>query len=143
MHAPSSFNSLGHDLPAIRRVDARAPSRWLEAGWQDIRRTPIASLAYGLLFALGGNLIILALLEHPHLVALSISGFFFVAPLLAAGLYELSRASANGEKLIFVESLRVFRRNFQSLALFGLLLALIATLWERFTAVAFALLGAT
>lgn len=143
MHAPSSFHSFGHDLPAIRRVDARAPSRWLEAGWQDIRRTPIASLAYGLLFALGGDLIILALLEHPHLLALSISGFFFVAPLLAAGLYELSRASANGEKPIFVESLRVFRHNFQSLALFGLLLALIATLWERFSAISFALLGAT
>lgn len=141
MHAPSSFNGFAHDLPAIRTIDARAPSRWLEAGWQDIRRTPIASLAYGLLFALGGDLIILSLLEHPHLVALSISGFFFLAPLLAAGLYELSRASARGEKLIFFESLRVFRRNFQSLALFGLLLALITILWERVTAVAFALLG--
>jgi len=143
MHAPSSFDSFGHDLPAIRRVDARAPSRWLEAGWQDIRRTPIASLAYGLLFALGGDLIILALLGQPHLLALSVSGFFFVAPLLAAGLYELSRASAKGEKPIFIDSLRVFRHNFQSLALFGLLLALIAMLWERLTAISFALLGAT
>jgi len=143
MQAPLSYRQFEDDLPSIRRVDVRAPARWLEAGWQDIRRTPIASLAYGLLFALGGDLIILSLLSHPHLLALSVSGFFFVAPLLAAGLYELSRASARGEKLIFVDSLRVFGRNFQSLALFGLLLALIAMLWERLTAIAFALLGAT
>lgn len=142
MFTPTRFDTSGHDLPALRRIDGRAPSRWLEAGWQDLRRTPIASLAYGLLFALGGDLIILALLEHPYLVALSVSGFFFVAPLLAAGLYELSRSSARGEHLTFIDSLRVFRRNVQSLALFGLLLALVAALWERVSAVAFALLGA-
>lgn len=124
----------------IRRIDARAPSRWLEAGWQDIRANPLPSLAYGLLFALGGNLILLSLVAHPHLVTFAISGFFLVAPLLAAGLYELSRARENGEKLMFIDSLRAFRRNGQSLALFGLLLALTSLLWERFTAIAFAVL---
>ena len=126
---------------SIRRVDARGPSRWLEAGWQDIRFNPLPSLAYGLLFGLGGNLILLSLLSHPHLVTVAISGFFLVAPLLAAGLYELSRAHERGEKIFFIDSLKCFRRNGQSLALFGLFIALIALLWERFTAIAFALLS--
>lgn len=143
MSTPYHFDRFSQALPGVRQVDMHAPSRWLEAGWQDIRRNPLPSLAYGLLFALGGDLIILALLQHPHLVALSISAFFFVAPLLAAGLYALSRAGETGEKPMFLDSLHVFRRNTQSLALFGLLLALIAMLWERFSAVAFALLGAS
>lgn len=125
----------------IRHIDAHAPGRWLAAGWQDIRANPLPSLAYGLLFALGGDLILLSLLSHPHLLSVAISGFFLVAPLLAAGLYELSRARESGEKLMFIDSLRAFRRNGQSLALFGLLLALTALFWERLTAIAFAMLS--
>lgn len=135
------FSSPGDAAVGIRRIDARAPSRWLEATWQDIRHNPLPSLAYGLLFALGGDLILLSLVSHPHLLTFAISGFFLVAPLLAGGLYELSRARERGEKPLFIESLRAFRRNGQSLALFGLLLALTALLWERFTAIAFALLS--
>lgn len=135
------FSTPGDSAVAIRRIDARAPSRWLEAAWQDIRHNPLPSLAYGLLFALGGDLILLSLVSHPHLLTFAISGFFLVAPLLAGGLYELSRARERGEKPLFIESLRAFRRNGQSLALFGLLLALTALLWERFTAIAFALLS--
>lgn len=142
MHTVSSLRpgQLGAS-GAIRRIDARAPSRWLEAAWQDIKANPLPSLAYGLLFAIGGDLILLSLVSHPHLLTFAISGFFLVAPLLAAGLYELSRARENGEKLMFIDSLRAFRRNGQSLALFGLLLALTALLWERFTAIAFAMLS--
>ncbi len=131
----------GFDLPAVRSISWQHPLRWLIAGWQDLRANPLPSLAYGLLFGLGGDLIILAVLEHPHLLTLSVSGFFLLAPLLAAGLYELSRARAQGEQLTFLESLRCFPRNAQSLALFGLLLALATLMWERFSAVALALLG--
>lgn len=142
MNPLSDFHAQGTSLPHIRRVAADRPWHWLRAGWQDLRANPLPSLAYGLLFALGGDLIILALLETPHLVTVSISGFFLVAPLLAAGLYELSRKTEAGEKILFIDSLKCFGRNGQSLALFGLILALIALMWERFSAVAFALIGA-
>lgn len=135
------FDVAGFDLPAVRSVSADRPLAWLKAGWRDLKANPLPSLAYGLLFALGGDLIILAVLDHPHLLTVAISGFFLLAPLLAAGLYELSRASGRGERLLFIDSLRCFRRNGQSLALFGLLLALMAIIWERFSAVAFALIG--
>lgn len=135
------FNVAGFDLPAVRSISADRPLAWLRAGWRDLKANPLPSLAYGLLFALGGDLIILAVLDHPHLLTVAISGFFLLAPLLAAGLYELSRASGTGERLLFIDSLRCFRRNGQSLALFGLLLALMAIVWERFSAIAFALIG--
>lgn len=142
MNPLSDFHAQGMLLPRIRRIAANRPLHWLSAGWQDLKANPLPSLAYGLLFALGGDLIILTLLQSPHLLTVSISGFFLVAPLLATGLYELSRRNEAGEKILFIDSLNCFGRNGQSLAVFGLILALITLLWERFSAVAFALIGA-
>lgn len=135
------FNHAGSPLPAVRQIAWNRPFFWLQFAWQDLKANPLPSLAYGILFALGGDLIILALLRQPHLLTVAISGFFLVAPLLAAGLYELSRRTARGERILFIDSLRCFRRNGQSLAFFGLFLGLIAIIWERFSAVAFSLLG--
>lgn len=131
----------GIELPAIRKVAWKRPFAWLGAGLDDLKANPLPSLAYGLLFALGGDLIILSTLRYPYLVTVAISGFFLVAPLLAAGLYELSRQTGQGKRILFLDSLRCYRRNGQSIALFGLGLALVTIFWERFTAIAFALLG--
>jgi uncharacterized membrane protein len=141
MNHLSHLHSEGLALPAIRSIDVIRPLAWLRAGWQDLKANPLPSLAYGLLFAIGGDLIILAALGHPHLLTVAISGFFLIAPLLAAGLYELSRCQARGERLMFIDSLRCFQRNGQSIALFGLILALVMLFWERVSAVSFALIA--
>ena len=143
MHPLPELPAHALPLPGVRRIAADRPLRWLSAGWRDLTANPLPSLAYGLLFALAGDLIILATLDRPHLLTVSISGFFLVAPLLAAGLNELSRRTARGERILFIDSIRCFRRNGESMALFGLILALAALLWERFSAVAFALLGSS
>lgn len=143
MNPLPDFHAPGMTLPRIRRIAANRPWRWLRAGWQDIKTNPLPSLTYGLLFALGGDCIILILLQNPPLLSASISGFFFVAPLLAGGLYELSRRRAAGERILFIDSLKCFRRNGLSLAFFGLILALIMLVWERLSAAAFALIDAT
>lgn len=139
----SDFHAYGLPLPSIRRIAADRPLHWLRAGWHDLKANPLPSLAYGLLFALAGDMIILATLDRPHLLTVSISGFFLIAPLLAAGLIELSRRQRAGEKILFIDSIQCFRRNGESMALFGLILALVALMWERFSAVAFALLGSS
>jgi len=128
-------------VPTIRRVPAGRITDWLAAGWRDLKANPIPSLAYGLLFGLGGDLILLASIGHPHLFSVAVSGFFLVAPLLATGLYELSRQHAKGTHPIFIDSLRAFRNNGESIALFGVALALIIILWERVSAIVFALLS--
>ena len=128
-------------LPEVRRISLDRPLAWLRAGWQDMRANPIASLAYGLLFAIAGDLILIFAWRSPHLFTAAISGFFLIAPLLAGGLYEISRRQARGEHSTFTESLAGWRRNGQSMAMFGLLLALVAIVWERLSAVLFALLA--
>lgn len=129
------------NLPQVRSVGVADIGRWLHSAWRDLRANPMPAIAYGLLFGIAGDIIILVSLDYPHRVMVAISGFFLVAPLLAAGLYELSRGREMGEDLMFIDSLRAFRRNLLQLALFGLMLALCVLLWERFTAIAFALIG--
>ena len=125
-------------LPAVRKVGPARPLAWIHSGWQDIRANPIASLAYGLLFAIGGDLILIFSWRSPYLFTAAVSGFFLIAPLLAGGLYEISRRQESGLSSTFIDSLSAWSRNGQSVALFGLMLALLAIIWERTSAVFFA-----
>ncbi len=127
-------------LPEVRRIRLDRPLNWLASGWQDLRANPIASLGYGLLFAIAGDLILIFAWRTPYLFTAAVSGFFLVAPLLGGGLYEISRRQANGQHTSYVESLACWSRNGQSMAMFGMLLAFIAIIWERTSAVFFALL---
>jgi uncharacterized membrane protein len=124
----------------IRRVTLSHPLRWLTAGWRDVCRTPIASIAYGLLFSLGGDAILVFAWQSPQLFVVAVSGFVLVSPILAAGLYELSRRTERGEASRFVDSLTVFARGREGLALFSLLVVLLWVAWERFSAVMFSMM---
>lgn len=130
-------------IPNIRRVPAGRIVSWLHSGWRDVVANPIPSLAYGLLFGIGGDLILLASIGRPHLFTAALSGFFLVAPLLAVGLYELSRQHAAGTRPTFIDSLRAFRSNGRSIVLFGLALGAVALIWERASVIGFGLLGGT
>ncbi|WP_295879184.1 DUF2189 domain-containing protein [uncultured Thiohalocapsa sp.] len=104
------------------------PLEWLRRGWDDLRRTPAASLVYGLLVSLFGALI-LTLWSHPFLIAASISGFLLVGPLLTTGLVELSRRRERGEPASFDASLSALGRHRGALLRFAAGLLLIAVLW--------------
>ena len=130
-------------IPNVRRVPAAHIAAWLHAGWRDVVANPIPSLAYGLLFGIGGDLILLASIGRPHLFTAALSGFFLLAPLLAVGLYELSRQHAAGTRPTFIDSLRAFRGNSRSIVLFGLALGTVALIWERASVIGFGLLGGT
>lgn len=126
-------------LPQVRRVGPARPFLWLKRAVRDMRAAPIASLAYGLLFAIAGDVILIFSWRDPYLFTVAVSGFFLVAPLLAGGLYEISRRRAAGQPSTFFESLAGWRRNGQSMALYGLLLTLAAIVWQRSSALFFAL----
>lgn len=127
-------------LAGIRRVTLAHPFHWLAAGWRDMCQTPIASIAYGLLFSLGGDAILVFAWKSPQLFVVAVSGFVLVSPILAAGLYELSRRTERGEPSRFIDSLAVFSRSREGLALFSLLVVLLWVAWERFSAVMFSMM---
>jgi len=70
-----------------------APWGWLAAGWRDLARAPFMSIGYGLLVVVGGALVIYALYlaKLASLIPVVLGAFAIVGPLLAVGLYEMSR----------------------------------------------------
>ena len=127
------------DLPPIRRVPPGRPFAWLAQGFRDMRGNLVESLAYGVVLAAIGWVIWTYTAGRPQQFTASITGFFLLAPLLAAGLYEISRRHELGLDTGFGESLQGWRRSGGALAQFGLELVLVAILWERMSAILFAL----
>lgn len=137
-----SITGLKHSpaQPRVREVDDFRPLFWLRLGWEDLREHALASVAYGFFFALTGYLILHHAADKPHLIIVAISGFLLVGPILAAGLYEISRRSAARQTAGLLVSLRGIRRKLGTLAPMGLLLALMILAWERTTAWIFSLI---
>jgi uncharacterized membrane protein len=107
--------------------------RWLRLGWHDYWRVPGISLSWGLfVFAIslalswlgwkvGGWILLLAML----------TGFVFVAPLLAFALYSVSRQLCLGKRPSLRRTLLAMRRPFQNSLVFSLLLLVIFLVWAR------------
>ncbi len=116
--------------PGVRSIGFGAPLDWLRRGWKDLRRQPAASLFYGLAIAATGAVILGVTARFPYLFAAAITGFLLVAPMLAAGLYELSRRYLAGEQASLVDSMVAWRRNPSALVGFALLSILAGTAWQ-------------
>ena len=112
----------------VRRLPLSRPFAWLLLGWDDLRHNPSASIAYGVLVAAFGALL-LGFWRHPYLIAASISGFLLVGPLLTTGLCELSRRRAAGEQTDFDSSLSALGRNREALLHFATNLLIISAAW--------------
>lgn len=134
-----SGHTCGFEAVRVRSVERGRPLRWLAAGWQDLQAASLSSLAYGILFALGGYAIFMFAWYRPYLFTAMVSGFFLVGPFLAIGLYQISRRLERGERASLADSILAWRENPQSIGLFGFLLAFILISWERLSAILFAL----
>lgn len=109
------------------------PLRWLRLGARDLARAPWPGLSHGLTLALFGALVFGVLHGRFWWLAGAFSGFLLVAPILATGLYAVSRALEQGpsEGLMRVAIAAWWPRGRQAkrLMVFGALLALAGTGW--------------
>jgi uncharacterized membrane protein len=119
----------------ITRVPVGRPFTWLSRGWVDMRRNWGASLGYGALIVGLGWTVLMFAGTHPYYVAAAFSGFLLVAPVISAGLAEMSRRYASGEPATFDDSLAAFARRSGPLLAFGGILALCAAVWFAVSAV--------
>lgn len=135
----------------IRPIDLQQPLRWLTLGWRDIAACGWISFAHGLVLA-GVGALLLSMGRHQFwLLAGAFSGFLVVAPVLAVGLYALSRAVERGEPVSFrlvLQTWLSWRRHGRSrdgkdwrLVRFGLLLALAGSGWVLTSAALITLLS--
>lgn len=124
-------------VPAIRQVAPGAIARWLRLGWRDLRRAGWPSLMHGLIVT-GASLVIIeiALLFWPLLPG-AVTGFLLVGPILATGLYALSRRQEAGAPACRKDVFHAWRCASHCLFRFGLLLVLIGTGWVLLSVVLF------
>ena len=103
--------------------------RWMSLGWADLRRHPLPGLLHGLTLAVFGWLLLVLAHDRFWLMAGAFSGFLIVAPILATGLYHISRELAAGRPANMVDVIGLWRSMDSRLVRFGLLLALAGTGW--------------
>ena len=134
--------------PKIRRIGLDRPWSWLARGWRDLRQAPAVSLGYGLIFALAGFAILAALwasgvsVERGGGIFVFLpltAGFMLVGPILAVGLYEVSRRLLAKEPVSLAVAVWAFRRNPAQIGLMGLALMLFLLFWIRLATLIFAL----
>lgn len=124
------------DLPGIRQASLDQPFRWLRDGARDMVKAWPLSLFYGVVFAALGYGLVRAAAGKPHLAMALISGFLFVAPVLASVFYCVSHRLEHHHKLphLFVPLLS-WRANPASLGLYALALVFVLISWERISAI--------
>jgi len=105
------------------------PFAWLRMGWDDLVRNPGPALAHGALFVALGWLVLAFCGHHIDLFATAVTGFMLLAPLFAAGLYEMARIHEAGQPARFDASLEGAFRNGRRLAAMGGVLAMFAIAW--------------
>lgn len=125
--------------------------RWLVMGWRDIGACGWVSFAHGLVLSVFGLTLMGLASNHFWLLAGALSGFMVVAPVLATGLYALSRAIERGEPAnarLVLQTWLSWRQHGRSpdgmdwrLVQFGLLLGLAATGWVLTSAALITLLA--
>jgi uncharacterized membrane protein len=116
-----------------RELPPGAPFEWLKNGWRDLSAARGLSLAWGgfcwflstaiawLAWKTGGWVLLISLL----------SGFIFVAPLLAFGMYSVSRQLCLGRRPTLAWTLRAAWRPLSNSMVFALVLLVILLLWAR------------
>lgn len=116
-----------------RDLSPRAPLQWLQSGWKDICQAPALSLAWGLVCTLLLAAVAWGAWSMGRWVLLIsvLSGFVFIAPLLAFTLYSVSRQLSNGIKPSLAQTLAAARRPFANSLVFALVLLVIFLLWAR------------
>ncbi|MBX9631234.1 MAG: DUF2189 domain-containing protein [Burkholderiales bacterium] len=125
-------------FPEARVAAPGAPWRWLVLGFADMRAAPGASLFYGVVFALMGAALILAVGSAAVELAL-VTGFLLVAPFLSVGVYDLSRRRQQGEQPMLAPTLTAWKANAPALGFYALILALLLAVWIRVSVVVVAL----
>ena len=114
---------------SVKPVPALRPLGWLVRGWRDLMRCPGPGLLHGFAVFVFGSVLIAVAHRQFWLLTGAFTGFLLVAPIVATGLYAVSRELSRGGSPTIATSLRVWKPDDGRLVVFGLLLALAGTGW--------------
>ena len=129
------------DVPSfqVRTVASTAPVTWFKKGVADLKKAPMVSMSYGLIYVAIGIMTILFAWTNPLYVASMVAAFLLLGPIIAVGFYCMSRSLERGEEPSFSQGLDAFRFNSSSLIGFALVLVFIVAAWAVIAGVLIAL----
>lgn len=127
-----NINELPFAAP-YKRLALHAPIKWLKLGLEDIKRAPRQSLSYGAVMVLISLLVSAIALQFGNFYSLLImlSGFIFIGPVIAIGLYSVSCQLQLGKKPVLGYCLREGQRHFGNTLLFAMVMLVVFMLWAR------------
>ena len=124
------------ELPFVapcNEINMQAPVRWLRLGWSDIKTAPKQSLSYGLIIVLLSYCVSFMVWSYGGLGLLTslLSGFVFLGPVLAIGLYSISCQIQAGLTPRLGYCLREGKRHLSNELVFAVILSVIFLVWAR------------
>lgn len=134
----SAAAALAQSLP-VKQVPVGRILYWLRRGWDDVRRAPGLSLLHGLIVTFVSVVIVQLTAYYWPILPGALSGFVLVGPVLATGLYAISRRLEDGEKPGMRDIFCAWRCATGCLIRFNLLLVMVGTLWVLMSALLFKL----
>jgi uncharacterized membrane protein len=124
-----------------RNLPASAAFGWLAAGWHDLWRRPLPSLAYGLaVFALSLVMMLcLFRLKLDYILFPALASFMVIGPLVAIGLYQKSRDLEDGTPVSLTRMIFVEAESGAQVWFTGAILCLLVLVWMRAAVIIYAL----
>ncbi|WP_018981536.1 DUF2189 domain-containing protein [Salinimonas chungwhensis] len=109
------------------------PVKWLALAMGDMKRAPLHTAVYGVIFAIIPWLITLLVnMTGWHLIIMpAMVCFMLIGPFLAAGMYDVSWELQKGHKPTMSHSLRAMKRNAVNGWGFGVVLVIMMIFWLR------------
>jgi uncharacterized membrane protein len=112
-----------------RSASLTSPINWLISGWRDFMRCPLPGLLHGAAVAVFGAALWWWIPDRFWLLGGAFTGFLLVAPVVATGLYAISRALERREAAGLGTALAAWVPGDGRMVIFGVLLALAGTGW--------------
>jgi len=140
IHGGAATPSYRHS-DRVRLVDSDAPLGWLEAGWRDFLASPATSAGFGLVFAVVGLALTVALWRTPfdYMLLPLVSGFMLIGPVATAGFQAMSRDLENGRRPSLGSAFSTLRANAGPIFWAALAFLFLFLIWLRISELLFAL----
>ncbi len=133
---PEPISQPPENLPFVAECNTlpwNAAFTWLALGWQDVKAAKRISFYYGLIIvAVSWAVSAFAWwLGKFALLSTLLSGFIFIAPMLAIGLHSVSKDMEEQKPVNFRRSFKHMLRAFGSGGVFALIMLVVLFIWSR------------
>ena len=136
----ASNPDLFQQFAVVNKVGLLAPFTWVKKGFRDLLSCQFSSMFYGVAFALMGWTVAFFYGAAYWLTLTAMGAFMLAGPLVAIGLYALSRQRERGEEPHLRPTLTCWRGNMSNLSIFALVVGVVGLIWARASMVVFAVL---